>query len=261
MKQIINVTDISSYLYCPRKLYLKLVKKIREPTTKPMILGFLKHKVFDLFNKNESLIVSAIQTTITESELNTIYQKHLINIIQEIAINYENMIKGFKIEPRELQEGVIKFMANEIKLRTKAIKENLSLGFSGKELWRNLEPKYLTEFEIVSDTLGLKGRVDRIEISKQIIPYEIKTRKEIFDSDKIQLAAYALLIEQEFGKEINKGVIETQAGQEEIQITKEMKDEVLEIADEIRNMQNEPPFQSNMKKCQKCLLKKQCFEE
>ena len=151
-------------------------------------------------------------------------------------------------------------MEKEIELRIESIKQALNEGFLGKELWRNLTPKYLTEFEITSENLGLKGRINRIRFQDGILPYEIKTRPEVYESDEIQLAAYSLLLEEEFGKKINKGIVEAEKQKQEIEITDELRDKVLRLADEIRNLNKEPEFQSNFNKCKSCRIRKQCFE-
>ena len=128
-------------------------------------------------------------------------------------------------------------------------------------MWRNLKPKYLTEFEIISYELGLKGRIDRVKFEEEIIPYELKTREEIYESDKLQLAAYSLLLEKEFNRKINKGIIEVKNKQEEIIITEQMKSQVLEIAEKIRKFEKdkEPNFHNNFNKCEYCRLKEECF--
>jgi len=260
-KEIINVTDITAYLYCPRKVYLKLVKGIKEPPNQKMILGFLKHKIFDLFNKNEQTIVSSIKENLSKEQIIDLYKQHLTNITLEVTKIYSNMIRSFGINPNELLEETLTFMEKEIKLRADSIKKTLSLGFLGKELWRNLKPKYLTEFEIISSNLGLKGRVDRIKFDEIIEPCELKTRENIYEEDKIQLAAYSLLLEEEFGKKITKGTIETKNKQEEIEITEQDKNKVLEVAEKIRKMKlgEEPILQSNFSKCKNCRQGKECF--
>jgi CRISPR-associated protein Cas4 len=172
------------------------------------------------------------------------------------------MIKTFKINLADFEEQTLSFLEKELEMRAKAVKKTLAIGFIGKQLWRNLSPKYLTEFQITSPELGLKGRIDRVKLESAILPYEIKTRDEVYENDKIQLAAYSLLLEDEFKKKINKGVIETKKRQEEILITQEMKSKVLEIADKIRAMETdgEAGFQNNFNKCKSCRLRKECFE-
>tara|TARA_Y100000310_G_scaffold239285_1_gene242868 strand:+ start:298 stop:1077 length:780 start_codon:yes stop_codon:yes gene_type:complete len=259
MKKIINVTDITGYLYCPRKIYLKLVKGLKSPPNQAMILGFLKHKVFDVFNKNEISIVSSINENLTKPEILDLYEQNIRKLILEIINNYSNMIYKFKISKEDLTQQTLEFFKKGLSIRADSIINTINLGYKGKELWRNLKPKFLTEFQIESEQLGLKGRIDRIEFQEIPIPYEIKTRDKIYYSDKIQLAAYSLLLEEEFGKKIEKGIIETKSSQEEIIITEELKNKVLELAEELRNM-SEPEYQNNFSKCKNCEFKKQCFD-
>jgi len=261
-KKLISVTDITSYLFCPRKVYFKLVKGIKEPPNQKMILGFLKHKIFDIFNKNESIIVSSISGDDKKLIKNT-YLEALTRIVQEVSSIYYSMMNSFSIQFQDLLKPVLKSMNAEIELRAASIAEALRKGFRGKELWRELKPKYLTEFEIISEELGLKGRIDRVKLEQEIIPYEIKTREKVYQSDIIQLAAYSLLLEKEFNKPVTKGVIETSEKQETIEISQEMKNQVLEIAEEIRNLSEEnlqSNFSSNFVKCENCSFKEDCFE-
>ena len=257
--KLINITDITGYLYCPRKIYLKLVKGIREKPNKKMILGMIKHRIFDAFNKSEEAIVSSIKEKIKEKEIIEIYEENLKKIIEETMNSYSALAGKFEIKKEDVEEKVGEKIKKEIILRVNAVKKFIDAGFLGKQLWENLKPKYLTEFEILSDEIGLKGRVDRIQIGNEIIPYELKSRENIYDSDKLQLAAYALLLEKEFGKKIEMGIVEAAKNNEEILISEELKNKVLEIADKIRNMQD-AEITSNFAKCQNCGLREECFQ-
>jgi len=259
-KEIINITEIISYLFCPRKIWLKKIKKIKEPFTKPMLLGSLRHKILDLFNKNEPAIVSSITERLEPPQILELYKKTLSEITNEIFERNKRMVIGYKIDKFDFYQDLLKYLKKEFNLRIQTILKTINLGFLGKELWRNLKPKYLTEFSLESSELGLRGRVDRIKLEEQIIPYEVKTRSGIFESDKLQLAGYALLLENEFGKQINKGIIETLDSSEEIKITQEQKQQILNIAEQIRNIKDAPSLLSNFKKCNSCSLKKQCLE-
>lgn len=262
--KMINVTDITSYLYCPRKLYLKKVRGLKEEATKPMILGFLKHKVFENFSKNEEGLITNITEKIGKGEIKEKYRNELKKIISNVSKKYWKTLKGFGIDLKELSESVNQFMDREIELRKQSIGRTLEKGYLGGELWDNLKPKYLTELRIESPELGLKGRVDRVKLGNGITPYEIKTRKKnrVYFSDKIQLAAYSLLLEKEFEKKIGRGVIEMSKSKEIINLDEGLKKKVLEIAEKIRNLEkNKPPkIPSNFNKCKNCRLKKECLE-
>jgi CRISPR/Cas system-associated exonuclease Cas4 (RecB family) len=158
MKRIINITDITEYLYCPRKLYLKLVKGIKAPPTQRMILGMLRHNVFDIFNKNEKALVSSIKSKISSPEIQKLYENMLSGITNETIMLNQNLLKKFSIDNKEFSASVLKTAFPEISLRVPAITKTINSGFLGNDLWRNLKPKYLTEYKIESPELGLRGR-------------------------------------------------------------------------------------------------------
>lgn len=263
MKQIINITDIVEYLYCPRKVYLKLIEKVKFPPNRQMILGSLRHKIFDIFNKNEASLVSSIKTKLNAEEIKNLYENLLTNIVKETSLINSSLMQKFSIKEDELSASIRETAEPEINLRIESIINTLNLGFLGKELWHNLKPKYLTEFKLESVELGLKGRIDRVKFEQEIIPYEIKTRRQkkgVFYSDKIQLAAYALLLENEFNKKVEKGKVEILGKQEEVELSNELKNKVLELAEEIRNLEKgEMP--NNFKKCRYCVYNKICIED
>jgi len=262
MKKIINITDITEYLYCPRKVYLKLVKGIRFPPNEKMILGMMRHKVFDIFNKNESVLVSGIKAKLTEQEIKEMYSELLDDIIQETLMLYQSNVQRFRINSSDFHKSVVRTAEPEINLRVSSVFKTLSLGFFGKELWRNLNPKYLTEFRIESQNLGLRGRIDRIKFLEFPVPIERKTREKIYESDKIQLAGYALLLEEEFGRKIEKGIIEIMGNQEEVILDDNLKNKALETAEKIRNLMEENAFTpSNFAKCENCEFREECDEE
>jgi CRISPR-associated protein Cas4 len=152
----------------------------------------------------------------------------------------------------------------DIKIRVKNIKEKLTLGFFKENLWNNLDSIFLSEISLESPHYGLRGRVDRIEISKlnnSIIPYELKSRdQKIFPSDAIQLTAYAMLLEDHYKTNIPLGIIDAGGLKREVAITQKSKNDVLELAEKIRKMSEgiAPPMQNNFNKCKSCSLNQIC---
>jgi len=260
MKEIINVTAISEYLYCPRKLFLKKIGGKREPPNKRMIIGKIRHDILDLFGKNEQLVVSDIKNRIEKGEIKKMYENLVRNIAGEVFFRNGRMIESFKIDKKELLAFLLRDLQEEIKLRVDSVTAALSLGYFGERLWKNLKPKYITEMAIISDELGLKGRIDRIKIGDEIVPYEVKTKEVIYETDIIQLSAYALLLEDKFKVKVNKGILQLTTGENVIELTDEKKKKVLDLAEEIRNLKNAPPLPSSFKKCENCSLREECFE-
>jgi len=260
-KKLINVTEITEYLYCPRKVYLKKIKGLKEIQNEKMVSGMLKHQVFEAFGNDERFLVSEITENIKEHEILNIYRKHLEVLSKYVIDSNLDKIKQFNISPEKFLADINNFMNREFDIRIVSVKKALDLGFLGADLWKNLKPKYITELRLESEILGLRGRVDRLKIDDEIVPYELKTRKEIYDSDKIQLAAYALLLEEKYGQPVTKGRVESQEKEEDILITPELKDKVLKIAEEIRNMDSAPEFKlSNFNKCNYCSFNNDCFK-
>ncbi len=262
--KLLNVTDLSSYLYCPRKYFLTKIKGIREPTTKPMIEGSLRHKVLESFSNQEELFVSSLNNQ-NKPEIINKFNLFLQNTIDNIFSKNLFMIQKFSIQLKELREKISESMKNDIELRADSIETAIKKGFSGKSLWDNLSPKYLSEFKFESENLGLVGKADRIMISKEtneIIPFELKTRQadKIWPSDEIQLTAYAMLSEEHFNKPILHAVLEAGNIKHKLFITEEMKQKVIDLILEIRSLTTSAKYPSSFAKCQACSLKSYCDE-
>jgi len=263
-KFFVNVTDIVSWLYCPRKLYLTKIKKIKQPLTKPMLIGRIKHNILESFSKSEQRLVSSISKDYDNLELFIIYENFLKKISSQIFLMNNNIIDSFHLDRQEIFKKVLDDFSEDLKIRILSIKKGLEKGFFKEQLWNNLSPKYISELKLSSDNLELKGRVDRIEINnkKEMIPYELKTRAgKIYHSDELQLTAYAMLLQDAYKKPIIKGIIESGPNKQEIPITYENKQEVLEIIKKIKNLINDPipEMQSNFNKCRNCGLKNNCI--
>lgn len=261
-KKLINVSDISSYIYCPRKLYLSIVSGIRSPPNKLMIEGKLRHNILEGFSKKEESLVKQIREDCEPQELLLLYQNFLKDIAKEIFLKNNNMIECFSINRSELFKKILTNFDEDILIRISSIKKAISEGFLGEELWKNLKPKYISEMKLESDILGLRGRIDRVEFNDdKIIPYELKSRdNKIFFSDEIQLTAYAMLLEDNYKKIIREGVVECSGKKQKLEIKQENKNIVLEIAEKIRNIDNSvPDMPSSFGKCANCDLREDCL--
>ena len=70
----ISVTMLSSYLYCPRKLFLQQVLALEEPPKESLVLGSLRHEIYDSINQSEEKIVSSVGKGIQYAQLITLYK-------------------------------------------------------------------------------------------------------------------------------------------------------------------------------------------
>lgn len=262
MKDMLNVTDVISYLYCPRILYLKKVLRIKEKTTKQMIKGKVKHEILNLLNRNEKNIIIGINKKLNKEEIKKIYRLEILKIINEVINLNKEIFFKYNISKLELIKEIYPLLEKEIQLRISPVEKMIKKGYLELELWEKLPIRYFSEIELFSKRLLLKGRIDRIEINKDIIPYEIKTKKEVYLEDKLQLTGYCLLLEEKFNREINYGFIETENENKKIEIDNGLKNEFLKILSEVKKIINEKkeiPINSNFKKCVKCNFKNICF--
>ncbi len=282
-KKMLNVTDLSAYMFCPRKFYIERIKGLRKPPTRPMIEGSIRHKILEEFSNKEKQLVNSLgeqsQTNeITKQQVIEFYNEKLNELISRIFQKNDRMIYRFKIQPLELKNKIKTAMNNEILLRAQSIINTIEKGFSGDELWPNLNPKYLSELRLTSSQLGLKGKIDRVMLNiqngkiQEIIPYELKTRTsdKIWPSDEIQLTAYGMLLEDNYDRNILFGILEAGNQKHEMAINQEKKDKVQETIKEIRELykiydsaearEKKIKFPKGFKKCKSCPWTEECNE-
>lgn len=263
-KKLISVSEINSWLYCPRKLFITKVLKIFQPPNRAMTIGKIKHNILENFSKKEQELISKLDSNVDALDLAFIYEDFLKNISKNIFEENQQAIDKFLIDKEDMLKKVLRDFSEDIRLRIDSIKKAMNNGFYKDEIWKNMDTVYLSEVPLESEAIGLKGRVDRIRISKKdniITPFELKSREEkIFPSDEIQLTAYAMLLEPFYNTQVKKGIVEVGNNKKEIDITRERKEEVLKIAEQIRNIENNspPPILSNFNKCRYCDFQEEC---
>ena len=263
-KKLLNVTDLSAYLFCARKFYLEKVKGLKAPVNKAMIEGSIRHKVLEEFSVQEEKLVESFGS-ISKKEIVEKFLKLLELIVKKVFSQNAEIIQKFGIDVKELYKKIFDAMENDLLLRAESIDEAIRKGFTGKDLWENLEPKYISEMELTSEELGLKGRADRVMISEDsIVPFELKTRlaDKVWPSDEVQLTCYGMMLEEKYGKKVPLGILESGNKKHEIVIDEKKKKEVVKLIGEVKEVLNGKNlrFPSSFGKCQSCPWKKECDE-
>lgn len=148
--------------------------------------------------------------------------------------------------------------------------------FDGRALHESLDEEgSLVEMTIESATLGIKGKLDALRRRDgKLIPYEHKkgrARKadggpEPWPSDRLQLAAYAMLLEEATGEPVPEGRIRYHADKQTVRVT--IDDEAragvhtaIERARELAKSTTRPPVTSNERFCVRCSLAPICLPE
>jgi len=151
--------------------------------------------------------------------------------------------------------------------------------FAGRRLHVELERDEDGTWETLTlenEALGLRGKVDALRSRNgQIIPYEhkrgrcyrdVQNKPQAWDSDRLQILAYACLIEAVLGVTIAEGRIRYHADNVLVKVPVDdqaRQDVQAEIAraHQLRQTTERPPITSNERLCARCSLASVCLPE
>lgn len=270
---MISVTALSSYLYCPRKLFLEKVLKIVEPPKEALVRGSIRHSVYEGINKIEEKIVKEIKKELPFEEIKEIFKSEYSRVLVDVIKENKKELKNFDIAPQDMFKELLPLVVEESEIRAENIfnfiEENKIFG---DDLWEKLTPKILSEFWVESENIGLRGIVDQIEMhnSSSYIPIELKTGKMpdegVWPGHKIQIAAYMLLLEEKFKTSIGEGKVRY-LDAKETRIIKNnpfLREEILGLINKVlcllKSKELPAPAKSE-NKCLKCGLREECLNE
>lgn len=130
---------------------------------------------------------------------------------------------------------------------------------------REIEVLSRDQTRLVSNTLGLAGRPDRLIRLKNgtVIPLEMKSTKKIYDSHRIQIAAYLLLVEETYGERPPHGFVVLGDGSKiKIKNTHRLRRWALKTAKQIRNQRFDLTRPTKIwptpAKCRSCGFRQDC---
>lgn len=268
----ISVTLLSSYLYCPRKLFLEKVLMLEEPPKESLVMGSIRHETYDKINKAEEMIVTSISKGINLESLQALYRQECLKMLRKSIADSRKRLESINISPLDAYRKHSNFIIEESLARASNVFSFMeSNDVFGEELWQKLTPKIISEIRIESDTLRLKGIIDQVHVyENEFVPFELKTGKMpqdgVWPSHRIQLAAYSMLIEEYFGKPVKEGfVVYLDSGEKRhIVVNPFMKEEIGRLVSEVTLLLESkklPDFCDNENKCRKCGLKNTCYNE
>ena len=151
--------------------------------------------------------------------------------------------------------------------------------FAGRQLHAALEADEDGEavsVELTSTTLGLSGKVDCLRRRDgSYLPYEHKRGKPAraadtsplaWPSDRLQLVAYAVLLEEAFGQPIPEGRVRYHAGNVTVRVPIDdaARAEIRAAIDQARRLRESverPPVTQNERLCARCSLAPVCLPE
>lgn len=125
------------------------------------------------------------------------------------------------------------------------------------------------EKPLISRRYGLIGKPDYlVETKAGIIPIEVKSTKcpaggRAYDSHIMQLAAYCLLVEEAIGANVPHGIIRYSDCEVALDYTAELKDELIELLEEMREArvaEDVHRSHNDARKCGGCSMRASCDE-
>lgn len=132
---------------------------------------------------------------------------------------------------------------------------------------REIEVLSRDQTRLASISLGLSGRPDRLIRLKNgaIIPKEKKSSARLYDSHRIQVGAYLLLIEETFGIRPPYGVVVLGDGREaKVRNTARLRRWTLDIANDIRAQRADASRPARVRpspgQCRSCGLRDHCTQ-
>ena len=221
MPSPVRISDISLYLRCPRLVYFQAMgRKVWPEAESPT----------NILMREVALSLSELEST-AEVDLEAWLRESLDRAESELPVIYGGDIASIGL---------------------RAAAETI------REILPEIAPKLLTKLDLLtpstvevdlrSDRLGLSGRIDRIvsrgsgdgTIGEISIPSIIKTdlppETGIWKSDRLRLAGYAILLEDELKRRVDLGIVEyPRAGEvREAEIRSSDRRRVLRIRDRVR---------------------------
>ncbi|MFH1402740.1 MAG: CRISPR-associated protein Cas4 [Candidatus Altiarchaeota archaeon] len=256
----VNASDMNVYAYCPRLLYLQRVMGLSNIVGHSTFKGLMGHAVRKELSLRQAKIMRLIREKgsadgILDSELDRI-SRDLPHIFREWWIPDHASLLGE--------------VKNEVSSEFRILADKMDLMVSEMGYEKALE--YMTpwkiEYSIKSESLMLKGRVDKIMRRDSLFPVELKTGvppENVHNGHRLQICSYSMLVEDEFGVMIPYGMVEYVRVHESRPVlnTEKLRREVLYSRDLILELLDgdlpEVCPHGSGKKCESCSLMQECY--
>jgi len=270
---MVSATQLSSYLYCPRKLFLSYVLLVEEPPKQELVKGKIWHETHESINNAEEKLVSSIKTK-NYPEIFEMYRRSYSKILRNVIIKHKSELKEFDVSMLNIFTDYWSSFEEEAKEHALNVVHFIDRHeVYGKDLWERLTPKILSEQYFKSTKLKLSGIIDVLEVHAldgkvTYVPVELKTGKYpdkgMWDGHKIQLAAYMLLLE-DAGKLVEEAAIKYRGVDKRLlQMNSFLKQEVLGLilkTDKVLTNLELPDYTDNKNKCKSCQVKEACYNQ
>lgn len=269
---MIPVNALAAYLYCPRKLYLQKALRIQEPTKESALRGTIKHMALQGFSEREGVLVVSLHPEQGLEDIKKHFEKVISTEIRNAIIEKKSSLRRLNIQPEQVFNKVFAQLKPHIETRAENVWKFITRQkLYGRELWENLKPKIKSEYALSSETYNLTGVIDQVFVyPERLLPIELKSgnmpSEGFWPGHKIQLAAYILMLEDNFGFSVKEGLVYYMQEKEYRLLTMNpfLKQEVIKTRELVENLlasKKAPPILKKESKCNNCALKDTCYDE
>ncbi len=258
---MLSVTDLTSYLYCKRKLFFSKKLKIKVPVQEKTTIGSIYHKATELFYSQEPKYLLNYSSDDIEL-MKRIYHLLEKNVVEQALAKFRREIVELKLDVFEISQTLFDFLDRELLMRVNEVYEYAHEHYLlSKDLVYNLYPKISLEVFVKDPKLDLLGRVDRILVyPDEIVPVEFKTSSRFYDSFKIQAIAYGLMLKDN-SQNVKRVRVVLKTESRDFFINPFHEVELKKLIDETNEIINSnvvPEKTDNPNKCKSCPYKDIC---
>ena len=256
----VRASTLKEYDFCPRAIYLRDVLEVKPRASPEQTRGLLGHAVRKELALRQPKIIKDAEKA---EQIKPLLIEEFDSILEDVPFIYRE-----KLGDKDY-EDYMEVIRSEIDREIDAVSDKLRYMLS--ELGREKVIEQLTpwkvEYSLRSDKLKLSGRIDKIMKEKTFIPIERKTGAVgdgIWEGDRLQVCAYAMLLEDKFDCFIPYGFVEyTRVGEQRpVLNTEQLRRRVIDTRDSIiRIIEGElPEISKTEKKCRVCGYREECYK-
>ncbi len=254
MADTVLVSDLVTYLRCPRIVYFRSRKNDREPVERDVDARYLARLIL----KELALTYHRAAASASEDAAEAL-RIELDHIVNDLSVVYRAELAG-------VDRSVIRDAAESID--TGAIGSRIAdvIRKTGRdELLARITP-CAVEYAIYSDALGLAGSPDKlVRVGDRVLPYMIRTGDKpengVWKPDRLQITAYSMLVEERFGQVVEYGFVDYARFFEirDVVIKSRDRRRVLELRNRVRMIKGgRMPDRARDAPCDLCAFEEDC---
>ena len=252
MADTVLVSDLVTYLRCPRLVYFRNRKNDREPVERDVDVRYLARILL------KELALTYHRAAACE-DVPEALRIELDRVVNDLSVIYRAELAGVNRSTiRDAAEGID---TGAIGLRIADIIRRTGR----RELLARITP-CAVEHAIYSDALGIAGSPDKlVRVGDRVLPYMIKTGDKpengVWKPDRLQITAYAMLVDERFGQVVECGFVEYARFFEirEVVIRSRDRRRVLELRNRVRMIKGgRMPDRARDAPCDLCAFEEDC---